>query len=837
MRKNLKLILVILLVFYTFGLLYPVDDGTTAANTHPVYKQLREIQLNGTVIDVENFVLKRDVSVFTFKKGSFYLFKSVENRCTGAVFIGDGQFGMTPLLKEEQQHLKILTKTSSMDENFSKAVFRFSDKTCQEIKAAGKERTASSFSKAEGFFHSTRKLLRKGKAFMKPNRATALLNYNIDLRLLQDILWSTDETSPGPGVSDQKIPGAYSNGFFHAFFDGKKYGLMLFVVDPTGVPTVMPEQVVLAGMSNKNLGIWSAAYLQEHHHRKITGKVDTRLIDALDYNIDMNTREEFLEARVTLHFQARVSGARVIPFRLFPTLRVTQVEDETSYPKASAGAGSQSHGVLAVVREKKKEGPDLGIIFPEGLVKGQKYTVSIEYAGEKAVLAMGGGNFTLLARTNWYPVHHLWDRALYRGVMKTPLKLVAIPTGEIVSQKKEGKQIVTKWKCDVPLVTAGFNYGKFKQSIVKAEELDVTIESFANMGLPDMLEGFRLRNVSLGVHNPEKFMKKVRAEARIGLSIYHDVFGPMCFDRIAISQQPFLNFGQAWPMLVYMPLSAYMPKGPNQYMYGASVAQKHFLHLLCSHEVGHQWWGHTVSDKSYRSQWLMESLAQLSASFFVNAVYKEKRFLSFWKDRRENALKKNSMRKSPARVGSLSLGYRLNTARTGNVGQAAIYSKGAFVIHMLRMMMWHPKDHDARFSTMLKELVKTYFLGKIDTADFKAMVEKHMIKQMDLDGNGRMDWFFDQWVHGTLIPQYKLKYRVEKGANGKHVLFCSITQSNVDENFKMLVPIYLKYGKGIARLGSVKVKGNGSTQEIKIPLAKKPDSVLLNHYEDILCTK
>jgi len=36
------------------------------------------------------------------------------------------------------------------------------------------------------------------------------------------------------------------------------------------------------------------------------------------------------------------------------------------------------------------------------------------------------------------------------------------------------------------------------------------------------------------------------------------------------------------------------------------------------------------------------------------------------------------------------------------------------------------------------------------TADFKAMVERHMSPQMDLKNNHRMDWFFNQYVYGFL---------------------------------------------------------------------------------------
>jgi len=42
-----------------------------------------------------------------------------------------------------------------------------------------------------------------------------------------------------------------------------------------------------------------------------------------------------------------------------------------------------------------------------------------------------------------------------------------------------------------------------------------------------------------------------------------------------------------------------------------------------------------------------------------------------------------------------------------------------------------------------------------------------MTKEMDMDGNGKMNWFFNEWVYGTQIPNYKLDYRFEPADGGK----------------------------------------------------------------------
>ena len=69
-----------------------------------------------------------------------------------------------------------------------------------------------------------------------------------------------------------------------------------------------------------------------------------------------------------------------------------------------------------------------------------------------------------------------------------------------------------------------------------------------------------------------------------------------------------------------------------------------------------------------------------------------------------------------------------------------------------------------------------------------------MTPEMNLDNNGKMDWFFNQWVYGTQVPAYKFEYNVSSDGmlNGK------ITQSGVSDDFAMLVPIYVDMGKGWA---------------------------------------
>ena len=116
---------------------------------------------------------------------------------------------------------------------------------------------------------------------------------------------------------------------------------------------------------------------------------------------------------------------------------------------------------------------------------------------------------------------------------------------------------------------------------------------------------------------------------------------------------------------------------------------------------------------------------------------------------------------------------------------------------------------------------------------FKIVAEKHMTKIMDLQGNGRLDWFFNEWVYGTNVPRYKFDYQLSPAENGKVKLHMTITQSEVDDHFAMLVPIFADFGNGMMRIGQVGVGGN-STRTADVLLPSQPKKVALNAYKDIL---
>jgi hypothetical protein len=779
-----------------------VTVATVKGNTDPVYQELRQQakgagEFSGPFATVNNLVLKRDAATFTLKNGEIYFAPAVNNRTFGAVFFGEGAMTLTPPTEVEKHSLAIFTSQPSITEAFDKLVLRFTDKTFDEIKSSPQVSMGTSgpqASRAQNAYRDNQFLHRK------------ILRRNVELRVLVDLY-------------NPQRPG-----FFTAFIDGKRFNKLIFQYDPQGIPRVSPEEVLLSSYGDTDFGSWTAFHrAAEYAQGTVSSNEDHRIYDITHHEIDTVIRGTKLTSTDTLTIRGLDAGARVLPFRLFPTLRVSHVKDEQGRD-------------LDFVQENKNDDADFGVILPEPLETGKSYKLTIEYAGGEALVDVGGGNFFLIPRDTWYPNNEgtaFGDRATFNLTFHYPKGKTLIGTGSLLTPAVvDGEVMLGKWSSgDIALAVAGFNYGSFKKKEVLDEDTGYKIEFYANEATPSFM-GQAEDTASMSTMGMAGSML---ADAQNSARLYTAYFGKLPFTRLALTQQPAGNFGQAWPTLVYMPFTAFMDPTQRYMATGGNVrfATNDFFEYVAPHEIAHQWWGHMVGWKTYHDQWMSEGFAELSASLYVQQVIRdEHRFLEFWNNQRDliTQARPQTRDKRPYTVGPVTQGYRLNSGKTGGVARFMIYPKGAYILHMLRMMMFDMrKDGDKRFMSMMQDFIKSHYNEDVSTEDFKQIVEKHMTKQMDLDENGRMDWFFNEWVYGTEMPSYRFEYHLD-GAG----ISAQITQSGVSDNFKMLVPVYVDFGKGWARIGSATIIGNSSVDLNKIKLPPGAKRAAICAQDDVL---
>jgi len=802
MASRISLAAAILLA--SFLPLHASDTPTPAPNSDPTYQQLRNLTLSGEAVTVTNLTLKRDAGTFHLHSGTVCFVTPVQGMVTGAVFAGEGHFVLDPPLESERKSLKLLTKEDEFSENFNQAVLRFTDSTYDEIKKAGSPASAG----------CDAGLLKESQ-----NTTRHKLKYNLEARILAEVL------SPAP------------RGLFVAFIHGKHYnGKERYQIDPDSGS----EQVGFMTYDENKMGDWASFNISGDHPAGAVGKPFRIEHQQLDATFEKSGK---LLGKATADLVVQRKGLRVVGFDLFRPLRVQSVT-----------ANGQA---LSFIQEDKNEDGDFAVILPKVLTEGEKISITTAYEGKDAVVNTGNGNYYPVAREDWYPNNPdvgFGEYVLYDMTLRIPKGMKMAATGVLVSESNEGGQNVTVWKSENPQTVAGFSFGRFKGEEAKLTKPEYFIQSYANEESPDWVNGLQHAvnddlptqgshmgaGVALGTMSTVSLNKKALAEGLMAVQLYTDYFGPSLFKHLQLTQQTACGAGQSWPEVVWIPICYYFDTTVRHSL-GLDQADRGYWKAVTPHEVAHQWWGNTVGFASGRDQWMSEGFAEMSASLYLSMIEKNpKKFTEFWNDERELLLERNAQGFRAIDAGPLTMGYRASNSRTGlDVTRRLIYPKGAYILHMIRMMMWDRKTGDQNFKTAMQDFVKTYSGKAATTEDFKAMMEKHMTPEMDLEGNHRLDWFFNEYVYGTALPTYKFDSTFDKDANGDVVFGFKVTQSGVDDKFRMIVPIYLELADGhTVNLGRARLIGN-TTVDQKVPLKglkDMPKRAFLNYNDDVLAS-
>jgi hypothetical protein len=807
MRRTALAVLLLLLCLSS----YAADD--------PTYTALRAAAPDGRVVTLTNYVFEHDVFTFTLN-GKLWLLAAVDGKTPGAVFVGQGSMKLVPATDAEARQLAIYAGKADLPElsdTFERSVFLGSALVDAAVKAAAPVQEAV-----------PAPVKKQWDDYLQKQKKT--LHTNLHLRVLQEQL-------DGGGA------------FFFAWVDGKTLPPAVVIVDPRGAeasrltPNLGGEQSVLYVQHDQKGGLWYASRYRSEM-KSGSGVVIPPVADAHHYLIDSTIRGAEIDATTTMTFVPS-ANLRVLPIDLTGKLEIASVEF------ATAGENPEWTAVPFVQEEDES---DAAVIFPTAITKGKTYLLRTKYAGKEVLDDSGDGNFTVTRRTNWYPnVGVFSDLATYEMRFRTPEKFSIVGVGKEVENRVNGSDRITVWRADAPIRVAGFNYGKFK----KLQEVDkangTTFEVYTNTGTPDILREINMAlsaATEAAMYGDEEAAQYAGSQIRIdaeGLSkaamadgmntirTGNNYFGPLSDTRVAITQQSQWFFGQSWPTLIYLPYLAFL-NGTQRNTLGLNDT-KDAIDSVGPHEVAHQWWGHQVGFRTYRDQWLSEGFAEFTAALVAQQTGGWARYNHFFERARRKILEKpRGARIANHEAGPISQGWRVATWQNGNAYDAMAYSKGAYILHMLRMAMWDNKSQDEVFIRMMKDFAATYRGKEPTTADFQRIVEKHAPPSLQLTADKKLDWFFGQWVDGTAIPKYEVKITAKETGGGKYRISGTVTQSNVTDNFAMPVPIYVHFDKtNFIRLGATVIVGNSAKPiDVELALPKKPQKFTVNALHDVL---
>jgi len=752
-------------------------------------------------LQVREAVIERDAFRLRLQAGTVYPLR-VGDRVVGGVFLGKGQFELTPADETERRYLALRTGNrtlSVLKDTFERATLLFSDGAWEELCKAGTPVKGTDQSLAKSEY----------QAYLK--REERFLGINLRLRILADWLEGTPQ----------------GKGLFSAAFKGQDLPPALAIFDPRGLASAGfdahfgTETTALAALEDEPGAFW--------YSRTPKGELHPQAfvlpVEAFHYEID-NAFEggTGLTATTRIHLKARQSGIRVIPMHLYSKLRIQKAI------LATPGGSVE----VPFIQPPDDDAFWAAVVLPKSLGLEETAILSLTYAGRGVLIDAGGDNYYVGARTSWYPnLGAFTAPALFDLTYRVPNKNEVVSVGRLLSKTQEGKQRVFRFHTDLPVRVAGFNYGDFDTLERKDTETGITLRVHTNRKSPHLASYLMRVGAVTGSMGTEGFQENSLIDAlnaaRIGVSF----FGPLQGGEISISQQPNLGFGQSWPSLIFLPYLAFMSSTHRAEL--GIMGAKDFADTVGYHELSHQWWGHRVGWATYRDQWLSEGFAQFSTGLAVQYVSGAEEYRRFLEVSRKHLLEKGRYAKVlNYEAGPLSLGLRLSSRQAPEGYHQVVYEKGAFVVHMLRSMLYDQKDKDPerRFKALLKDFASTWAGQSPTTEDFRAVVAKHAVGS----SFGDMRWFFDQWIYGTELPVLKQSLQVKDLGGGVYQIKGQLSQTGVSAGFRSFVPLYVEVARNrFVRLGQVLLEGEGSIPlELRVKLDKAPIRAVANAFFDLL---
>lgn len=757
----------------------------------------------------ENVTLARDRIRITFLDGKIQLSQPAAGVVFAAAFRGRGRVEYSPPNPIEAQQLLLHTGKATLAMDFTDAVFSFTDEAAAEISSQMKWASSDDGSLA-GLYRSRQEEREDVGAEMVPRLFKSLLS------------------------ADRK-----RTAWFIAELKTVDKGWVLFRQD-----ALQAEEITIGRFTN-----WGGVTLFDTWQSYPAGNRPSQeaFQDPLARE-DVHVRGYTIQATVdgsaelsattVMNYETRAAGERVLLFELDSNLRVESIKlgdtPLTFFQPRDPRDRTQSYGDYVAV------------VLPAPTQASQAQALEFRYTGKRVVRRAGPGYF-FCQSYGWYPTrpNSFAFRTDFDMTFRTPKKYVFLATGTKLDEQTEGDWLVTHWKSDIPMAVAGFAFGNYRVQKEKVGAVDV--EVYANRDVDEIMNLIRQignpstprlddpgeRGMPIGNLEPARLAKNMAVELANTLKVFEHYFGPYPYKRLAITSLPTAySYGQGWPTLIYLWALSFVDSTQRQ----ALGITDHALltDFFRAHESSHQWWGHHVGWKSYHDQWLSEGFAQFSGNLYVLFRNNEEEFLRRIREDKFD-LRRADLRNRPyASLGPIWMGRRLASSDAPGGYSSVIYLKGGYVLHMLRMMMLDPRspNPDARFIAMMHDFCRTFDNQPAATEDFKAIVEKHMVPAMDVEGNRRMDWFFRQYVYGTGLAQYQVRYQVDPTPDGKWKVTGTVVQFNVPPGWVDALPLYMQADKKVVRLGWVQATQPQTPLEFLLPV--RPEKLILNYKDEIL---
>jgi hypothetical protein len=395
-------------------------------------------------------------------------------------------------------------------------------------------------------------------------------------------------------------------------------------------------------------------------------------------------------------------------------------------------------------------------------------------------------------RSDWYPKNLLPEPVMARFQLDVPAGVIAVTNGQLVRvEKLPNRNSSYHWLQNQPATGLAVTIGNYD-----AITRNVNGQTFRLFSLPGIERQFREELLDWAV--------------RIG-DFYHFRFGGDRFTDISIVLGDNPVDEAFYGSVIFL-------HHLGQY---SDAARKSLVDTL-AHELSHDWWGNQIIPENLTDWWLMEGFANYSALLAMESLGLDgperseeirRKILNRWRRNYQQMLINLDYYKIPemslAEIGPFDLQRELH------------YSKGAFVVHMIRYQIG-----EERFYRYLQEFVKRFHGTKVGIRDFTRL-------GTEMYGADLID-FFRQWVYSAGSYNLALQdVKLTRRTGERYRLDFAIANTGqlyLPDRVDLEIITPQKVYSEILRLQQVNVK-------IHRMLPEKPIKIMVNYGNNVLEAK
>jgi aminopeptidase N len=414
----------------------------------------------------------------------------------------------------------------------------------------------------------------------------------------------------------------------------------------------------------------------------------------------------------------------------------------------------------------------------------EPFRVAIRYHGKPAdgllLRANKHGDASAFA-DNWPNRAHYWmpsvdhpsDKATVEFVVTAPSTFGVIANGTLLSTTTlpEGAKR-THWSESTPIPVHCMVVGATEFAVVDAGKREGTEVSYW-LYPRDRAHGVQFGRV------PEM------------LAYFDETIGPYPYDKLALVESS-TKFGG-------------MENAGAIFLDEKRIDGNGSLEALAAHEIAHQWFGDSVTQRQWHDVWLSEGFATYFCNLFFEHVDGRAAFLERMRSDRADYLK--AQNQEPRATHDPSI-----TELTKLLGPFT-YEKGAWVLHMLRGVMG-----DRAFFAAVRDYYAAYRDGNASTGELRVIMERH--------AGQPLQWFFHQWVFERGHPIFAMNWT---WADGKVAV--DVAQKQDGTVFRVPTVIEVR-GESGAHRESVLI--DEREERFELTSEERPSAVVLDPDEWVL---